>query len=64
MGKLSAKSRRKKAEKKTCLLAIRIAKKYRSLGMKLSDIAEELNEMGMTTSRGCKFSKTTVLTAY
>ena len=60
MGKLSAKSRRKKAEKKLSA-AIRIAKKYRSLGMKLSDIAEELNEMGMTTSRGCKFSKTTVL---
>lgn len=57
--KLSQEKRRERAAKKL-MAAKRIAKKYRSLGMTLTDIANELNQMGMKTSRGKDFHAVTV----
>lgn len=60
MSKISCEKRRAASDKKL-MAAKKIAKKYKSLGMTLAEISEDLNEMGMKTSRGKSFHPMSVL---
>lgn len=60
MNKISAEKRRAMAEKKLSTAA-KIAKNYRTMGMTLAQISNELNGMGMRTSKNKPFKPTTVM---